>query len=167
MTATPTARVFTAVAGHGPAATELTTKALHFASQLLDGRLRHNGDPRITHTREAATVADLDADIDTVVAALLLDRTPRDLHPVHRPRRVANSVLPTHRTGQGNRDYAAAHRVRSDPPRHSWDMGVSPSARRQLTGSGPTHPARRSGRRRSPRPTATPFSTHRSEEWMT
>jgi hypothetical protein len=142
MTATPTARVFTAVAGHGPAATELTTKALHFASQLLDGRLRHNGDPRITHTREAATVADLDADIDTVVAALLLDRTPRDLHPVHRPRRVANSVLPTHRTGQGNHDYAAAHRVRSDPPRHSWDMGVSPSARRQLTGSGPTHPAR-------------------------
>ena len=32
---------------------------------------------------------------------------------------------------------------------------------------GPTHPARRSGSRRSPRRTAMPFSTHRSEEWMT
>jgi hypothetical protein len=72
MTATPTARVFTAVAGHGAAATELATKALYFASQLLDGRLRHNGDPHITHTLEvAATVAGLGADVDTIVAALL------------------------------------------------------------------------------------------------
>ena len=58
----------------------------------------------------------------------LLDRTPRGLHPHHRPRPVAHSVRPTHPTGPGNRDHAAAHRVRSDPPRRLWDTGVPASA---------------------------------------
>jgi len=48
-----------------------------------------------------------------------LDRTPRGLHPDHRPRPVAHSVRTAHPTGQGNCDHATARRVRSDPPRRS------------------------------------------------
>ena len=54
----------------------------------------------------------------------LLDRTPRVRRPDHRPRRVAHCVRPTQPLGQGNRDYATAHRVRSDPPRHWGNTGV-------------------------------------------
>ena len=52
---------------------------------------------------------------------------PHAVGPDHRPRRVVHCVRSTQPTGQGNRD-ATAHRVRSDPPRHSGNTGVPASS---------------------------------------
>lgn len=57
-----TERLFAAVADHSPHATEITTRALVAVSRTLQGAVRWNGDPHITHAvAVAATVAETGA----------------------------------------------------------------------------------------------------------
>jgi (p)ppGpp synthase/HD superfamily hydrolase len=78
MSPTSTERLFEVVADHGPTATDLVARALAVASCAHHGQFRRSGDPYITHpVAVAATVADLGADLTTIVAALLHD-VPED-----------------------------------------------------------------------------------------
>lgn len=63
-TATPTERLFGAVAAHGPAATALVTRAHAVAAEAHHGRFRKSGDPYISHpVAVAAVVAELGGDV--------------------------------------------------------------------------------------------------------
>jgi hypothetical protein len=84
-TVTPTERLFASVAARGPAAIALVTRAHVVASEAHHGQLRRSGDPYITHpVAVAAIVAELGADLTTVVAALLHDVPDGTDYPVER-----------------------------------------------------------------------------------
>lgn len=114
---TPTAQLLAIVATQGDTAVETATRALAIAATAHLGQLRKSRDPYITHPIAVATcVADLNADVDTIVAALLHD-VPFDtdypftaIHTEFGDR--VYDLIEDPRTTRSRRDTAAADRTR-------------------------------------------------------